>query len=189
MTELLWVAAAALTAGAAVAVLDRDVEWRGRKVGRPAYGILVLGGLLVAYVVVIRDGWLPAPGWLVVSFALAYLPFLSSAFIDLETTDARAMREIENLLLSKELRELRHATGAGILREGRRRLRVHWECRAREGGVVLELDVHPSLLPVTVSRPHVVHVRDAADLERLREEIRRRRARDASEGVASGGTM
>jgi hypothetical protein len=184
MIELLWSAAAALAAGATLAVLDREVEWQGRKIGRPVFGLFVLGGLLAAYVHVVREGWLPLPGWIVVGFALAYLPFLSTAFIDLETTDARAVREIEDLLLARELRELRHASGTEVLEEGRRRLRMHWECRPDDEGVVLELDVHPSLLPVTVSRPHVIHVRNGHDLQRIRGEIRRRRA--AQEGGAAG---
>jgi hypothetical protein len=118
----------------------------------------------------------------VVAFALAYLPFLSSRFIDLETTDRRAVREIEELLLAKDLRELRHASGSSVLREGRRRLRVHWDCRAQGDGIVLELDVHPSLFPVRVSRPHVVVVRDARDLQRIRDEILHRRARETEAG-------
>lgn len=178
MVPLLWALVAALTVGAAVTLLDHDVEWEGRKIGRPLYGALVLGGLLVVYAFVTRSGWMPLPGWLVLAFAVTYLPFLSSAFIDLETTDAHAVRELERLLLEKDLRELRHATGHGVIRDGRRRLRVHWECRVLDDGVLLELDVHPSLLPVTVSRPHVVHVRDTHDLERIRREIRRRHGGD-----------
>lgn len=176
MIELLWVSTAALAAGATLAILDRDVEWQGRKVGRPVYGVFVLGGLMAAYVTVVRDGWLPLPGWIIVAFALAYLPFLSTTFIDLETTDERALREIENLLLTREIRELRHASGSEVIREGRRRMRLHWECRPHGDGILVEMDVHPSLFPVTVSRPHVVAVRDAQDLQRIREEIRRRRA-------------
>ncbi len=176
MFALLWTAAAALAVGAVFTVLDHDVEWGGRRIGRPLYGALVFAGLMAVYVFVTRTGWLPLPGWIVLAFAAAYLPFLSSSFIDLETTDAHAVREVERLLLEKDLRELRHSTGSGVLRDGRRRLRVHWECRVQDDGVLLELDVHPSLLPVTVSRPHVVHVRDAQDLERIRAEIRRRRA-------------
>lgn len=175
MVPLLWTAAAALALGAALTVLDHDVEWEGRRVGRPLYGLLVVAGLLLVYGFVTRTGALPLPGWVILAFAVAYLPFLSSAFIDLETTDAHAVREIEQLLLERDLRELRHASGSRVLKDGRRRLRMHWECRVQEEGVVLELDVHPSLLPVTVSRPHVVHVRDARDLERIRAEIRRRR--------------
>ena len=182
--ELLWCAAAALAAGAMVAILDRDVEWDGHKVGRPVYGVFVLAGLLGAYVFVVREGYLPLPGWLIVAFAIAYLPFLSSRFIDLEATDARAVREIEDLILTKDLRELRHASGTTILKEGRRRMRVHWECHAEGDGIVLELDVHPSLFPVTVSRPHVVLVRDPRDLERIRADIRRKRARADDGGQA-----
>lgn len=184
--ELLWCAAAALAAGATIAILDRDVEWNGRKVGRPAYGVLVLAGLLIAYVFVVREAYLPLPGWLIVAFAIAYLPFLSSRFIDLETTDLCAVREIEDLILTKDLRELRHASGTSVLKEDGRRMRMHWECRAEGEGIVLELDVHPSLFPVTVSRPHVVLVRDPRDLERIRAEIRRKRARvsDTDEGLS-----
>ena len=176
MIPLLWSAVGALALGAALSLLDQDVEWEGRKVGRPLYGALVFAGLMATYVFVSRQGWLPLPGWIIVLFAVAYLPFLSSAFIDLETTDAHAVREIEQLLLDKELRELRHASGSRVLADGRRKLRMHWECRVHEDGVTLELDVHPSLFPVTVSRPHVVSVRDARDLERIRAEIRRRRS-------------
>lgn len=179
--ELLWCAAAALAAGAIIAILDRDVEWNGRKIGRPVYGLFVLGGLLAAYVFVVHEGYLPLPGWLVVAFAIAYLPFLSSRFIDLETTDPRAVREIEDLLLTKDLRELRHASGNGVLRDGRRRMRLHWDCRTQGDGILIELDVHPSLFPVTVSRPHVVLVRDARDLERIRGEIRRKRTQQTDE--------
>ncbi len=175
MVALLWMAAAGLAAGAVFTILDHDIEWRGRGVGRPLYGALVLAGLLTVYVFVTRTGWLPLPAWIVLAFAAGYLPFLSPSFIDLETTDAHAVREIERLLLENDLRELRHSSGSSVLRAGRRRLRMHWECRVQDDGVVVELDVHPSLLPVTVSRPHVVHVRDAHDLERIRTEIRRRR--------------
>ncbi|MFN8179991.1 MAG: hypothetical protein U0167_18810 [bacterium] len=177
--EWLWCAAAALAAGATIAILDRDVEWGGRKVGRPVYGVFVLGGLLGAYAFVLREGYLPLPGWLIVAFAIAYLPFLSSRFIDLETTDQCAVREIENLLLDRDIRDLRNASGTWVLREGRRRMRVHWDGRQEGDGVLLELDVHPSLFPVTVSRPHVVLVRDRRDLERMRGDIRRRREQRA----------
>ncbi len=178
MIELLWISTAALAAGAMLAVLDRDVEWQGRKIGRPVYGAFVLGGLMAAYVTVVQSGWLPLPGWIIVAFALAYLPFLSNAFIDLETTDARALQEIENLLLARDIRELRHGSGNEVIRVGRRRLRMHWECRPHGEGVVVELDVHPSLFPITVSRPHVVAVKDGHDLQRIRDEIRRRRAQE-----------
>jgi hypothetical protein len=173
--DWLWCVAAALAAGATIAILDRDVEWDGRKLGRPLYGVLVLGGLLITYAFVLREAYLPLPGWIVVAFAVAYLPFLSSRFIDLEITDSCAVREIENLLLGREIRELQNASGTWVLREGRRRLRVHWEGRPEGEGVLLELDVHPSLMPVTVSRPHVVLVRDGRDLDRMRGDIRRRR--------------
>jgi hypothetical protein len=181
MIELLWVFSAALAAGATLAVLDRDVEWDGRKIGRPVYGVFVLAGLLLTYVQVVRDGWMPLPGWVVVAFAFAYLPFLSSAFIDLETTDARAVLEIEDLLLTRDIKELRYASGTRTILQGKRRLRMHWDCRPEGQGVVLEVDVHPSLLPVTVSRPHVVAVRDPHDLQRIRDEIRRRRVHAGGE--------
>ena len=58
------------------------------------------------------------------------------------------------------------------------------ECHAEGDGIVLELDVHPSLFPVTVSRPHVVLVRDPRDLERIRADIRRKRARADDGGQA-----
>jgi hypothetical protein len=177
LIELLWCDAIALTFASAVAILDLDVQWRSHRLGRPIYGLLVLLGLFALYVHVVREGWIPLPGWLLGAFALAYLPFLSGAFIDLSVTDRRARRELEELLLRRDWRQLLHASDERVLDAGRRKLRVHWEGKEEEGALVLELDVHPSLLPVTVSRPHVAYVRDQAHLERIREDILRARAR------------
>lgn len=176
MVELLWIDLFALTVGSAVAVLDLDLQIGHRRIGRPLYGVLVLGGLLVAYVHVLRAGVLPLPAFGVLAFALLYLPFLSQSFIDLELTDRVARRELERLLLGRDFRELRHAFGEDTLLEGRRRLRVRWEAREEGEGISLELDVHPSLLPLTVSRPHVATIRNQRHLERIRNDIRRRRA-------------
>jgi hypothetical protein len=130
-------------------------------------------GLLTLYTFVVREGWLPLPGYLMGLFALLYLPFLSSAFVDLETTDRRAREELEALLLEREFRQLVRASDERVIEVGRRRMRMHWEGREDEGALVLELDVHPSLLPVTVSRPHVAYVRNQGHLERIREDILR----------------
>lgn len=176
MIGLLWTDVVALTVGSVVAVLDLDLQLGRHRVGRPAYGILVLGGLVAAYLHVVRTGALPLPAYGVLFFAVVYLPFLSQSFIDLELTDRVARRELERLLLGRDFRELRYLTGEDTLTEGRRRLRVHWEARDEGDGISLELDVHPSLLPVTVSRPHVATIRDQLHLERIRADIRRRRA-------------
>ncbi|MBZ0268762.1 hypothetical protein K8I85_11440 [bacterium] len=175
MVELLWMDVLLLVVATVVAVLDRDVHWRSVPLGRPLYGILVFGGLglLVAYVG--REGAIPVPGWLLGLFALAYLPFLSARFVDLPTTDPRARRELEALLLTRDFRQLVHASDEVVLEEGRRKLRMHWEGRDEDGKLILELDVHPSLLPITVSRPHVAVVRDQLHLERIREDVRRLR--------------
>jgi hypothetical protein len=178
LIELLWVDAAVLVVASGVAVLDVDVSWHSFRLGRPLYGLLVLAGLLLLYSFVVRQGYVPPPGFLVGFFAAAYLPFLSSAFIDLETTDPRARNELETLLLSRDFRQLLHASDERILEIGVRRLRMHWEGREEDGTLVLELDVHPSLLPVTVSRPHVAVIRDQRHLENVREDVRRRRAVD-----------
>jgi len=184
MSELLWLDLAALGIGALVAVLDLDVEVGPYKVGRAAYGVLVLAGLLGVYVLVLREGMLPLPGWGIAAFAVLYLPFLSHSFIDLELTDRLARRELEELLLGRNFRQLRNGSGEDVLRMGRRRLRIHWEARHEADGIVVELDVHPSLLPVTVSRPHVATIRDDLHLEKIRADILRRR--DAEEHLGIG---
>lgn len=175
MTELLWVDLVALSLGSVVALLDLDVEIGRHQVGRAAYGVLVLAGLLGVYAFVLHEGRLPLPGWGIGLFAVLYLPFLSHSFIDLELTDRLARRELEELLLGRTFRELRNGSGQDVLRVGRRKLRIHWEARNEEGGIVVELDVHPSLLPVTVSRPHVATIRDDLHLEKIRGDILRRR--------------
>ncbi|NNE43611.1 MAG: hypothetical protein HKN12_05345, partial [Gemmatimonadetes bacterium] len=143
---------------------------------RAAYGILVLLGLLGSYVLVLDSGRLPVPSYGIGLFALLYLPFLSQRFIDLDLTDSLARHELEVLLLGRDFRELQNASGQDVLKQGRRKLRIHWEAHRDEEGLVVELDVHPSLFPVTVSRPHIATVRDQTHLERIRDEIRRRRA-------------
>jgi hypothetical protein len=190
VVEFLWVDAFALVIGAGVAILDVDFQPGGRKLGRPVYGALVLAGLLATYTTVVHEGVLPPPAWAVLVCAALYLPFLSTRFIDLETTDRHAREALQTLLLEREFAQLRHASGQGVLRHGRRRLRLHWECRVEEGELRVELDVHPSLLPVTVSRPHVAHVRSPAHLEHLRADIRRRRAAEgpAPDGATGGVT-
>ena len=180
MIELLWCDVIALTFASAVAILDLDVQWRSHRLGRPIYGLLVLAGLFALYVHVVQEGWIPLPGWILGGFALAYLPFLSGAFIDLPVTDRKAREELEELLLRRDWRQLVHASDERVIRVGRRRLRMHWEGKEEEGALVLELDVHPSTLPVTVSRPHVAYVRDQSHLERIRDDIRRARDRRAS---------
>lgn len=182
MIELLWYDVAALTIASGVAVLDVDVQWRAHRLGRPLYGALVLLGLLALYTFVVRNGYIPIPGMLVGLFAFLFLPFLSTTFIDLETTDPRARDELEALLLGREFRQLVNASDERVLKVGRRRLRVHWEGREEDGELVLELDVHPSLLPVTVSRPHVAHVSDQRHLEQIREDILRTRGARGHEG-------
>ena len=87
MIETLWVDAAVLVVASVIAVLDLEVSWRSLRLGRPLYGLLVLAGLGVLYLFAVRQGYVPLPGYIIGFFALAYLPFLSSAFIDLETTD------------------------------------------------------------------------------------------------------
>jgi hypothetical protein len=57
-------------------------------------------------------------------------------------------------------------------------MRLHWECSLEENELVVELDVHPSLFPVTISRPHVVRIRSPWHLERIRADILRRRGLD-----------
>jgi len=180
LTALLWLNVAALVVASVVAALDLDVQIGERAVGRAIYGLLVLAGLLGCYVFVVREGWLPLPAWFVLGFALLYLPFLSSAFIDLRTTDERAREALEGLLLERSFVQLRHASDQGVIRQGRRRLRFHWEAHEEEDGIVIELDVHPSLWPVTISRPHVAFVRSQVHLEHIRIEIRRERERDAA---------
>jgi hypothetical protein len=175
MVAFLWIDCLALAAGAALAALDVDFQLGRHAAGRPVYGALVLAGLLGAYVEVVGGGTLPLPGFGILVFAVLYLPFLSQSFIDLDVTDRIARRELEGLLLLKDYRELRNGSGQEVLREGRRRFRVHWEARSEDGGLVVELDVHPSLSPLTVSRPHVATIRDQSHLERIREDIRRRR--------------
>ncbi|MGQ0720429.1 MAG: hypothetical protein ACT4PE_02520 [Candidatus Eiseniibacteriota bacterium] len=177
MVEFLWIDCIALAAGASLAALDVDFQVGRHAAGRPVYGVLVLLGLLGAYAEVVGGGALPAPGFGILFFAVLYLPFLSQSFIDLDVTDRIARRELERLLLGKDYRELRNASGQDVVREGKRRLRLHWEARSEGGHLVVELDVHPSLSPVTVSRPHVATIRDQAHLERIREDIRRRRER------------
>jgi len=183
MSELLWLDLAALFFGALVAVLDLDVEVGPHKVGRAAYGVLVLAGLLGVYVLVLREGRLPLPGWGIGLFAVLYLPFLSHSFIDLDLTDRLARRELEELLLGRTFRQLRNGSGQDVLRIEGRKLRLHWEARNEHEGIIVELDVHPSLLPVTVSRPHVATIRDDVHLEKIRNDIRRRRAAEAHLGM------
>ncbi len=175
MDVLLWMDSVALAVGAGVAVLDLDFQIGGRRAGRPVYGALVLAGLLGLYWVVVERGSIPVPGWGVLGFAAAYLPFLSGRFIDLELTDTAARHELEILLLERDFSGLRHASGNEVIRRSGRKLRMHWECTVEEGELFVELDVHPSLMPVTVSRPHVAQVRNPQDLERIRNDIRRRR--------------
>jgi hypothetical protein len=176
VTPLLWTDLVALVVCSIVALRDVDVELRGVRVGRPVFGAFVLVGLVGVYVAVVREGFVPAPGYGVVGFALLYLPFLSTAFIDLETTDRFAREQLEALLLERDLARLRHASGHDVLVCGRRRLKMHWEAReAPDSGIVVELDVHPSTLPLTVSRPHVAEIRDQIHLEFIRQEIRKRR--------------
>lgn len=180
MTALLWLNVAALVVASVVAALDLDVQIGERAVGRAIYGLLVLAGLLGCYVFVVGEGWLPLPAWFVLGFALLYLPFLSTTFIDLPTTDERAREELEGLLLGREFVQLRHASDQGVIRQGKRRLRFHWEVHDEDDGIVIELDVHPSLWPVTISRPHVAFVRSQLHLERIRVDIRREREREAA---------
>ncbi len=175
MIGWLWLDAIALAIGAGFAVLDLDFHVAGRRMGRPAYGALVLGGLLGLYMVVIDRGAIPVPGWAILAGATVYLPFLSSRFIDLELTDFIAHEELEGLLLEHDFARLRHASGRSEIRHGRRRLRLHWECIEEDGELFVELDVHPSLFPITVSRPHVAQIRSPLHLDRIRADILVRR--------------
>jgi hypothetical protein len=179
----LWLILAALVAGAIAAVLDWNIELRQRKLGREVFGVLVLAGLLILYLRVVRDGTLPLPGYGIVFFAILYLPFLSSSFIDLDTTDRVAQRELERLLLETDFSNLHRAFGQEILSEGRRRFRIHWEGRRDDDGVMIELDVHPSTWPITISRPHVALVHSPLHLQRIREDIRRIRGGEGSAPV------
>jgi hypothetical protein len=180
LIQLLWLNVAALAVCALVAVLDVDVRLANRRVGRPIFGLLVFLGLFLVYSFVVREGRLPVPGYGVVLFAVLYLPFLSSSFIDLETTDRIAQRELEALLLAEDFERLRRCTGVKVLHLGGRRLRMHWESRRdEEEGVLIELDVHPSLLPITISRPHIATVRDQIHLDRIRRDIVRQRGEAA----------
>jgi hypothetical protein len=183
VNELLWLIAVALGVGAGVTVLDVDFRLGGWRAGRPVYGVLVLGGLLLLYARVVAEGTIPVPGWAILAFAVFYVPFLSGKFIDLELTDAVARTELENLLLERDYSKLRHASGTDVLTVSGRKLRMHWECSVEEHGLFLELDVHPSLLPVTVSRPHLAQIRGPAHLELLRREILRRRERPDGEPI------
>jgi hypothetical protein len=182
LIELIWLNLSALAVCAVVAVLDIDVQVANRKVGRPIFGFLVLLGLLGLYTFVVREGHLPLPGYGVVLFAVVYLPFLSQSFIDLETTDRIAQRELETLLLAEDFERLRFTGGVRVVRMGKRKLRMHWESRREEEGVLIELDVHPSLLPITISRPHIASVRDQLHLNRIRDDILRHREGGAEEG-------
>jgi hypothetical protein len=177
LTALLWLDVAALAVASVVAALDLDVQIGERAVGRQIYGLLVLAGLLGCYVFVVGEGWLPLPAWFVLGFAVLYLPFLSPAFIDLRTTDERARAELEALLLARDFVQLRNASDQGVIRQGKRRLRFHWEVHDEDEGILVELDVHPSLWPVTISRPHVAFVRSQLHLEHIRAEIRREQER------------
>ncbi len=176
MVPFLWFDVAVLAGFSAIAVLDMEVQWGEVRIGRPIYGLFVLLGLLVVYTFAVREGAVPLPGWAVVAFAVAYLPFLSTSFIDLPTTDRLAVEELEEILLRQKFRALRTTTGSEVIRVGRRRLRVDWEGQPWGAAVVVQLNVHPSLLPVTVSRPHVARIESEEHLERIRAEIRHRRS-------------
>ena len=185
MIELLWLNAFGLAVGAAVTGLDLDFRIAGWRAGRPVYGALVLLGLLGVYSRVVATGSIPPPGWPILVFAAAYLPFLSGRFIDLEVTDRAAREGLETLLLERDWASLRWSSDRQVIRRDGRSLRLHWECTVDEDELVVELDVHPSLFPVTVSRPHVVRVRSPLHLERIREEIRGRRRLHDSEPQAA----
>ncbi len=180
MVPFLWLDLVVLAVCSLVAMLDLDVEFRELPIGRPIYGFFVLVGLVGLYSVALREGAIPLPGWGVMAFAAFYLPFLSRAFIDLETTDRLARAELEELLVRRELGELSRTFGREVVRVGRRRLRLHWEGRREGEAVVVHLNVHPSLLPVTVSRPHVARIESKEHLAWIREEIRVRRERERS---------
>ncbi len=175
MIGWLWLDAIALVVGAGVAILDFDFHLAGRRMGRAAFGGLVLAGLLGLYAEVVARGIIPPPGWVILAGAAFYLPFLSSRFIDLDLTDSVARDELETLLLEQDYARLRYASGQSELRRGRRRMRMHWECSEDEGQLFVELDVHPSLFPITVSRPHVAQITSPLHLERIRADIRARR--------------
>lgn len=179
MIPFLWLDALLLASCSVIAALDMEVQWGEVRIGRPVYGLLVLAGLLVSWAAVLRDGALPSPAWGIVVFAVAYLPFLSSRFIDLPTTDRLAVEELEEILLRDDFGALRTTVGSEVVRVGRRRLRIEWEGRAQGAAAVVRLTVHPSLLPVTVSRPHVARIEGPEHLERIREEIRERRSRSS----------
>ena len=183
MVAILWILVLALAVSSVVAIFDFDVEIGDVAVGRLVYGALVLLGLGLCYVLVVETGRMPWPGWAILGFAVLYLPFLSSAFVDLTTTDRHAREQLEDLLLSRDYVQLRHASGSDVIKQGRRRLRLHWEVTDEDEGIAVELDVHPSLLPVTVSRPHVAFVRDQLHLDRIRQEILRART-DRGDEVA-----
>jgi len=176
MVAFLWIDLAALAVCSIVAALDAEVQWGSVRLGRPVYGLLVLAGLLGVYSVVLREGFLPIPGWGIMAFAFLFLPFLWQSFIDLETTDRLARDELEELLLGNDFEELRWTSGQMVLSVGKRRLRMEWNSRKEAGGIVVELNVHPSQMPVTVSRPHVALIENEEHLTRVREEIRERRA-------------
>lgn len=177
MIPFLWFDMLLLASCSVIAALDMEVQWGEARIGRPVYGLLVLAGLLVSWAAVLRDGALPPPSWGIVAFAVAYLPFLSCRFIDLPTTDRLAVEELEEILLRDDFGALRRTSGSEVLRVGRRRLRVEWEGRAQGAAAIVWLTVHPSLLPVTVSRPHVARVEGPGHLEQIRGEIRERRSR------------
>ncbi|MEZ5063703.1 MAG: hypothetical protein R3B81_03160 [bacterium] len=178
MVPWLWLDVFALAVASTVAVLDLDVRVGDREAGRAIYGGLVLLGLVGSYQYAVTEAQLPLPGWFVIAFAVLYLPFLHTAFIDLRTTDRFAREELHALLLNRDFRALQRGSGQDVLRVGRRRLRMHWEAHDEDDGITIELDVHPSLWPVTVSRPHVAFVRDQTHLEYLRRDIRREQAAD-----------
>jgi hypothetical protein len=175
VVPFVWIDAIVLLSFSVAAVLDTDVRWGRLRLGRPLYGLCVLVGLLAVHAVVLRDGAIPGPGWAILAFAVAYLPFLSRHFIDLETTDRLAVDEIEDVLLRNSFDELRVASGREVIRTGRRRVLLEWRSRSDGDAVVIRLDVHPSLFPITMSRPHVARIESAEHLERIREEIRDRR--------------
>jgi len=175
VAPFLWIDAVLLAVSSVVAVLDLEVRWRDAHVGRPVYGALVLAGLVGVWTTVLRTGSVPLPGFVIVACAIAYLPFLSSSFIDLGTTDRLAVERLEDMLLRCELGVLRTTSGSDVIRLGRRSLRVEWEGRAEGDATLFLLNVYPSLLPVTVSRPHVARIESRAHLERIRARIRARR--------------
>lgn len=186
MVPFLWVDVVVLAGCSVLAVLDVEAEWGRIRLGRPVYGLFVLAGLGAVYTIVVREGSVPPPGWGVMAFAVAYLPFLSTAFIDLPTTDRLAVEELEEILLGLGFRELRTTTGSEVVRRNGRRLRVEWEGTAQGDAVLVRLTVHPSLLPVTVSRPHVARIEGEEHLGRIRAEIRARRGSPPAPGGSWG---